>query len=56
MFLDAEFRRCGTQLPFVPVMCTMQLASHYLAGLSGRTLPACCQAAGVQLSAHHSAL
>jgi DNA polymerase-3 subunit epsilon len=34
----------------------MQLASHYLAGLSARTLPACCQAAGVQLPAHHSAL
>jgi DNA polymerase-3 subunit epsilon len=56
MFLDSEFQRCGLQLPAVPVMCTMQLAGHYLAGLPARTLPACCQAAGVALSEHHSAL
>lgn len=55
-FLDAEFRRCGTRLPPAPVICTMQLASHYLADLPARTLPACCQAAGVPLSGHHSAL
>jgi DNA polymerase-3 subunit epsilon len=56
MFLEAEFRRCGLQLPAVPMMCTMQLATYYLAGLPARTLPACCQAAGVTLSEHHSAL
>jgi DNA polymerase-3 subunit epsilon len=55
-FLDSEFRRCGAQLPPTPVICTMQLAGRYLAGLPARTLPACCQAAGVPLSAHHSAL
>jgi DNA polymerase-3 subunit epsilon len=56
MFLAAEFGRCGMQLPPAPVMCTMQLAGYYLQGLPARTLPACCQAAGVTLSVHHSAL
>ena len=56
MFLAAEFGRCGMQLPPAPVMCTMQLAAHYLGGLPARTLPACCQAAGVTLTGHHSAL
>ena len=37
-------------------MCTMRLASHYLSGLPARNLPACCAAAGVTLSQHHSAL
>jgi DNA polymerase III subunit epsilon len=55
-FLDAEFSRCGVRLPPPPVMCTMQLASHYLRGLPARSLPACCDAAGVSLSQHHSAL
>ena len=56
MFLAAEFGRCGMQMPPAPVMCTMQLAGHYLGGLPARTLPACCQAAGVMLSGHHTAL
>jgi DNA polymerase III subunit epsilon len=56
MFLDAELGRSGMRLSAVPVMCTMQLAGHYLGGLPARTLPACCQAAGVTLSEHHSAL
>jgi DNA polymerase III subunit epsilon len=56
LFLAAEFGRCGTQLPPAPVMCTMQLAGYYLGALSARTLPACCQAAGVVLSGHHNAL
>jgi len=55
-FLDAEFNRCGASLPPPPVMCTMRLASHYLSGLPARNLPACCAAAGVTLSQHHSAL
>jgi DNA polymerase-3 subunit epsilon len=55
-FLDAEFSRCGARLPPPPVMCTMQLASHYLRDLPARSLTACCAAAGVSLSQHHSAL
>jgi DNA polymerase-3 subunit epsilon len=55
-FLDAEFARCGLRLPPPPVMCTMALASHYLRGLPGRSLAACCAAAGVRLTEHHSAL
>jgi DNA polymerase-3 subunit epsilon len=54
-FLDAEFGRCGVRLPPPPVMCTMNLASHYLHGLPARSLSACCDAAGVPLSRHHSA-
>lgn len=56
LFLGEEFSRCGVCLPPPPVMCTMQLASHYLHGLPARSLTACCQAAGVELSQHHSAL
>jgi DNA polymerase-3 subunit epsilon len=55
-FLEAEFNRCGRTLPPPPVMCTMRLASYYLAGLPARSLPACCDAAGVTLSQHHNAL
>jgi DNA polymerase-3 subunit epsilon len=55
-FLEAEFGRCGVGLPPPPVMCTMRLASYYLAGLPARSLPACCDAAGVTLSQHHNAL
>lgn len=55
-FLDAEFDRCGARLPPPPVMCTMQLASHYLHNLPARNLKACCKAARVDLPRHHSAL
>jgi DNA polymerase-3 subunit epsilon len=55
-FLDAEFSRCGVRLPPPPVICTMRLASSYLPGLPARSLPACCAAAGITLSQHHSAL
>lgn len=55
-FLSAEFNRCGTDLPPPPVMCTMQLAGHYLHDLPARSLNACCEAARVELSQHHSAL
>jgi len=56
LFLGEEFSRCGVSLPPPPVMCTMRLASHYLRGLPARSLTACCLAAGVELSQHHSAL
>lgn len=55
-FLDVELARCGLHLPPPPVMCTMSLSSSYLVGLPARTLTACCEAAGIQLSNHHSAL
>lgn len=54
--LDAEFERCGVRLPPPPTMCTMTLAAHYLHKLPGRSLPACCEAAAIELSQHHSAL
>src|SRR5262249_16015567 len=46
----------GPPPPPPPVMSPMQLASHYLRGLPARSLTACCLAAGVELSQHHSAL
>ena len=49
-----ESGRCGVQFPPPPVMCTMKLAREYLTGLPGRSLTACCEAAGVTLSQHHS--
>jgi len=55
-FLDAEFSRCGANLPPPPVMCTMRLASYYMSSVPARSLPACCAAAGITLSQHHSAL
>jgi DNA polymerase III subunit epsilon len=55
-FLQAEFGRCGVTLPWSPVICTMQLAGYYLPDLPARSLVACCNAAGVELSHHHSAL
>jgi len=54
-FLDAEFGRCGVRLPPPPMMCTMQLASSYLPGLPGRSLPACCAAAGIPAAGWHAA-
>lgn len=55
-FLDAELARLGMHLPPPPVMCTMRLSSSYLVGLPGRSLTACCEAAGVSLKHHHNAL
>lgn len=55
-FLDAELARCGLRLPPPPTMCTMKLSASYLADLPARTLVACCAAADVTLSNHHSAL
>ena len=54
--LDAEFRRLGVNLPPPPAMCTMRLAANYIHGLPARSLSACCDAAGVELAQHHSAL
>lgn len=54
-FLQAEFTRMGVGLPEVPVMCTMQLAPQYLRDLPGRSLAACCAAAGIPLDGAHAA-
>jgi DNA polymerase III epsilon subunit-like protein len=56
-FLDAELARLGARLPQgLTGLCTMRLARSYLNGHAGRTLGACCQAAGVPLSQAHQAL
>ncbi|MFI9008599.1 exonuclease domain-containing protein [Actinosynnema sp. NPDC053489] len=54
-FLTAEFARAGVDLA-VTGLCTMRLADRYLPGLAGRSLRACCEAAGVVLDSAHSAL
>lgn len=54
-FLAAEFGRLGVELP-VPGLCTMRLADQYLPSRAGRSLRACCEAAGVSLLEAHSAL
>ena len=54
-FLAAEFGRLGVELP-VPGLCTMRLANQYLPDKAGRSLAACCAAAGVPLLNAHSAL
>lgn len=54
-FLTAEFARVGVDLP-VNGLCTMRLAARYLPERVGRSLRACCEAAGVVLESAHSAL
>ncbi|MBB5806737.1 DNA polymerase-3 subunit epsilon [Saccharothrix ecbatanensis] len=54
-FLTAEFARVGVDLP-VDGLCTMRLAARYLPDRVGRSLKACCEAAGVVLESAHSAL
>ncbi|WP_106185878.1 exonuclease domain-containing protein [Umezawaea tangerina] len=54
-FLTAEFGRLGVEWP-TPGLCTMRLAADYLPGRAGRSLRACCDAAGVSLLDAHSAL
>lgn len=54
-FLAAEFGRLGVELP-VPGLCTMRLSNEYLPNKAGRSLAACCAAAGISLTEAHSAL
>ncbi|KAA2256930.1 hypothetical protein F0L68_25885 [Solihabitans fulvus] len=57
-FLAAEFDRAGVRVPVAAEagLCTMRLADHYLPDRAGRSLRACCDAAGVSLTDAHSAL
>ncbi|MEO6086986.1 MAG: exonuclease domain-containing protein [Umezawaea sp.] len=54
-FLAAEFGRLGVEWPTAG-LCTMRLADQYLPQRAGRSLRACCEAAGVSLVDAHSAL
>ncbi len=54
-FLAAEFGRLGVEWP-TGGLCTMRLADQYLPHRGGRSLRACCDAAGVALVDAHSAL
>lgn len=57
MFLAAEFRRAGFDVPLDPEtgVCTMRWAPHFLPG-APRSLAGCCAVADVPLSGHHDAL
>lgn len=56
--LTAEFNRMGVAFEgdSIPGLCTMSLASAYLPTAPGRSLSACCTAAGVDLLNAHTAL
>lgn len=56
-FLAAEYARLGVSLPFGDDvrLCTMKLAPRYL-DADGRSLAACCEAAGVGMRRQHDAL
>ncbi|WNV91377.1 exonuclease domain-containing protein [Umezawaea sp. Da 62-37] len=54
-FLAAEFGRLGVEWPTAG-LCTMRLSDDYLPASAGRSLRACCAAAGVSLLDAHSAL
>lgn len=56
-FLAAALRATGHLAPGarVPRLCTMEWARHYMA-VRSRRLTTCCEAAGVPLAHHHSAL
>jgi DNA polymerase-3 subunit epsilon len=56
--LTAEFNRMGVKFEgdTIPGLCTMSLAAAYLPTAPGRSLAACCEAAGVDLLNAHTAL
>ena len=56
-FLAAELRRLGmaNQVPQWPALCTMLLAGQIFPG-AGRSLAACCEAAGISNDRPHEAL
>lgn len=56
-FLSVEYERLGLSLPVTQHdgVCTMQAASQFIPQ-AGRTLSACCSAAGVRNEAAHTAL
>lgn len=56
--LTAEFNRMGVKIEgdTLPGLCTMSLAGAYLPTAPGRSLAACCEAAGVDLLNAHTAL
>ncbi|MFC5287090.1 exonuclease domain-containing protein [Actinokineospora guangxiensis] len=56
-FLEAEFARLDVELLMtrMPALCTMRLAEAFLT-TAGRSLAACCEAAGIEAGTAHSAL
>ncbi|MCS7483650.1 exonuclease domain-containing protein [Umezawaea endophytica] len=54
-FLSAEFGRLGIDWPTTG-LCTMRLSDQYLPHRTGRSLQACCDAAGIPPHNAHSAL
>jgi DNA polymerase-3 subunit epsilon len=54
--IDAELERSGWRAPQMPTLCTMRLARSYIHDLERVSLDSCCEAAGVEMTQHHSAL
>ena len=55
-FLRAEYARARWRLPYLPALCTLDAAGHYLPHLARRRLVDCCEAIGHPLHQAHSAL
>lgn len=55
-FLVAEFARAGYDMPPLPAVCTIALASRVGAGAASRRLDACCEELGIARQRAHSAL
>lgn len=56
-FLRTEYGRAGWQLPYVPALCTYELAStRHLPHLPRHRLGDCCAAVGINLVAPHSSV
>jgi DNA polymerase III epsilon subunit-like protein len=51
--LRSEYARLGIEFPQMPLLCTLQLASHL--GIPGRKLWDCCSAVGISPVSQHSA-
>ena len=54
-FLSSEFTNATVELPQFPALCTLSLGSLVQPGASGRSLNACCEHLGIDLTDAHTA-
>ena len=54
-FLRAEYERAGYELPAIPAICTLRLATRVLPSTPDRSLHGCCAALGVNVGLAHAA-
>lgn len=55
-FLRTELARAGWAYPEPPALCTLEASAYYLPSIPRRRLPDCCDAIGISMDSHHSAL